>query len=41
MKYEFNLLLGIHPYDGRGKWGGLDVKREEEDKLLIILRYML
>jgi len=41
MRYEFNPLVGIHPYDGKGKWGGLDTEREEDDKLLIISRYML
>jgi hypothetical protein len=41
MKYEFNLSVSIHPYTGKGKWGGLYIKRENDDKLLIILRYML
>jgi hypothetical protein len=41
MKYEFNLLVGIHLYDGKEKLGGLDIKREEDKKLLIIVRYML
>jgi len=40
-KYEFYLLVGIHPHDGKRKWGGLDIRRKEDDKLLIVLRYML
>jgi hypothetical protein len=40
MKYEFNLLDDIYPHDGKGKWGGLDIKREEDDELFINLRYM-
>jgi hypothetical protein len=37
-KYEFYLLVGIHPHDGKGKWGGLDIRIKEDDKLLIVLR---
>jgi hypothetical protein len=41
MRYEFNLLSGLHLYDGKGKWGGLDIKREEDDELPVILRNSL
>jgi len=41
MKYEFNLSVSIHTYDGRRKRGRLYIKREEDDKLLTFLRYMM